>query len=264
MDTAEVKDVRLETSETSGPNNFTEGSLVAMMKREGIGRPSTYGSTIERLLHRQYIRRDDRSILPTERGRDVIDFLRRAVPKICEIDLTESMERTLDQIARGKDDWTDFVERFDEKLDQWLEAGEDLEPEGSAETRKELFEYEVCPRCGEDLYLREGQYGEFVHCSSDDCDFSSNPPAKTYRCPECDRHMVKQKGNRSTVYHCIAHPDCEGRRPVGEPNMTYEEFQDQAPDCPECDGKMVKRKGRYGTFWGCENYPDCEATQAMD
>jgi DNA topoisomerase-1 len=264
LESVSVRDVTCTTSETSGPDYFTEGALVSMMKDEGIGRPSTYGSTIERLLHRQYIRREDGSIIPTERGRDVLDFLRRAVPKICEVDFTETMEETLDEIARGNGEWSEFVEEFDSKLDDWLDEAQDLEPEGSAESRKELFEYEVCPRCGDDLYLREGQYGEFVHCADDECDFSSNPPAKTYKCPDCERHMVKQKGSKSTVYHCIAHPKCEGRRPVGEPNMTYEEFQKDAPECPDCDDTMVKRKGRYGTFWGCENYPDCDGTRQMD
>jgi DNA topoisomerase-1 len=260
-DRVDVREVRKQSSETTGPDLHTEGSIVSMMKKEGIGRPSTYGSTIRRLINRQYIRREDGSILPTQRGRDVLYFLRRAVPRICQVEFTESMEETLDEIARGQGDWSEFVGQFDEKLTELLDEAEELEPEGNAETRKELFELEDCPRCEGDLYLREGQYGEFVHCESDDCDFSSNPPAKTYKCPECGRHMVK---NQSTVYRCIAHPECEGRRPVGEPHMTYEEFQQEAPDCPSCDGTMVKRKGRWGNFWGCENYPDCEETMTMD
>lgn len=264
MESFEVEEVNVSTEQTTGPSNYTEGSLVAMMKDEGIGRPSTYGSTIERLLNRQYIKRDGQSIIPTRRGRDVLDFLRRSIPKICEIDFTETMEQTLDRIASGEEEWESFVEQFDEKLEEWIESAGDVEPEGTAETEKELLEYEVCPRCEGDLYRREGQYGEFVHCDSDDCDFSSNPPAKTYQCPECDRHMVKDNGSNATVYHCIAEPDCSGKRPVGEPNMTLEAFREDAPDCPECEGSMEKRKGRYGSFWGCENYPECEATRSMD
>lgn len=264
LEDVRIEGTNVESSETTGPSHYTEGSLVSMMKEEGIGRPSTYGSTIERLVNRQYVRRDDRKILPTKRGRDVLYFLRRAVPRICEVDFTEVMESTLDEIAEGKGDWAEFVENFDEKLSGWIDSAEDLEPEGNAATEKELLEYAECPRCGGDLYEREGQYGPFVHCGSDDCDFSSNPPAKTYNCPECGRHMVKQKGRKSTVYHCIAHPECEGKRPVGKPNMTYEEFREQAPDCPSCGGTMEKRKGRWGKFWGCENYPECEETKSVE
>ncbi len=264
IEAIDIDEIRRSSSRTKGPDNYTEGALVSMMKEEGIGRPSTYGSTIERLLHRQYIRREDGSILPTERGCDVVEFLRRAVPKICEIDFTGEMENTLDDIASGNTDWNEFVESFDKRLDEWLESGKDLEPEGSAESHKERLGYAACPRCDGELWLREGQYGEFVHCENEECDFSSNPPAKTYRCPECDRHMVKRKGSRSTVYHCLSYPNCDGRRPVGEPNMTYEEFRKEAPDCPECEDTMVKRKGRYGTFWGCENYPDCDGTRTMN
>lgn len=252
------------TSETSGPSLYTEGSLIAMMKEEGIGRPSTYSSTVERLRNRQYIKDEDGKILPTSRGRDVLYFLRRAVPTICDVGFTEEMETYLDEIALGEGNWREYVERFDLQLDDWLEEAEGLEPEGTAETEKEILEYEDCPRCGSSLMLRKGQYGKFVHCENDECDFSSNPPAKTYNCPECGRHMVKKNGRKSTVYHCIAEPDCGGKRPVGKPSMTLEEYREDAPDCPECSDSMVRRKGRYGNFWGCRNYPECEGTRQID
>ena len=255
-------DSELEESETRGPSLYTEGSLIAMMKREGIGRPSTYSSTIEKLRHREYIHTDGKKVLPTRRGRDVCRFLQRAVPPICDVELTESMEETLDRIARGDADWKEFVRQFDADLERWLEEGKDIEPEGDAEGFREELEFENCPRCGGTLVLRKGRYGKFVHCAADDCDFSSNPPAKTYTCPECGRHMVKKKGRKSSIYHCIAEPECGGKRPVGEPDMTLEEFQQDAPDCPECGGEMQRRKGRYGYFWGCTNYPDCKGTRS--
>jgi len=256
-----VEDTEKKESETSGPSLYTEGSLIAMMKREGIGRPSTYSATVDRLKRREYIEFDDGSIVPTPRGRDVCHFLQDAVPAICDVELTESMEDTLDDIARGERSWRGFVRNFDEHLEEWLEEGRDVEPDGSAEGFKEKLEYEVCPRCGDDLFVRKGQYGKFVHCGDDDCDFSSNPPAKTYECPECERKMVKKNGRSSTVYHCIAEPECDGKRPVGKPNMTLEAFQSDAPDCPECEKTMQMRKGRYGKFWGCPDYPDCDGTR---
>ncbi len=255
-------DSALEESETRGPSLYTEGSLIAMMKREGIGRPSTYSSTIEKLRYREYIRNEGKKVRPTQRGLDVCRFLQRAVPAICDVELTESMEETLDRIARGETEWKDFVREFDEDLERWLKEGKDIEPEGDAEGFKETLDYEDCPRCGGTLVLRKGKYGKFVHCADDDCDFSSNPPAKSYECPECGRHMVKKKGRKSAIYHCIAEPECGGKRPVGEPHMTLEEFQQDAPECPECGGQMQRRKGRYGYFWGCTNYPDCDGTRS--
>ncbi len=258
----QVMDTELQESETRGPRLYTEGSLIAMMKREGIGRPSTYASTVEKLRHREYIRNQKSNIVPTTRGCTVCHFLQRAVPPICKVELTESMENTLDRIAAGEAQWREFVRRFDRDLESWLEEGKDVEPEGSAEAFKEKLEYEVCPRCGGDLMLRKGKYGKFVHCDDDDCDFSANPPAKSYKCPECGRHMVKKKGKKSAVYHCIAEPECDGKRPVGKPHMTLDEFQKDAPECPECGGEMQRRKGRYGYFWGCTNYPECDGTKS--
>ncbi len=259
----EVEETEISESQTRGPSLYTEGSLIRMMKDEGIGRPSTYAATIRRLQNRQYVEIEEGKIKPTNRGVDVARFLQRAVPEICDVKLTREMEADLDRIASGELEWKDFIREFDEKLEAWLEAGREVEPEGTAEVKKEEFEYETCPLCDSTLILREGKYGEFVHCEKDDCDFSSNPPAKTYKCPECGRHMVKEKGRNSTVYDCID-PACEGQRPVGKPNMTYEEFQADAPDCPECGETMERRKGRYGKFWGCPNYPDCEGTRSTE
>ncbi|MFB6357081.1 MAG: type I DNA topoisomerase [bacterium] len=258
----DVARVDLTESETKGPRAFSEGSLIAMMKREGIGRPSTYSSTIEKLKHRQYIQIESGQISPTNRGIDVINFLRRSIPDICDVELTEKMEERLDQIAEGEENWRQFVEQFDDELEKWIEQGKGIEPEGTAETFKEKLDFETCPLCDSNLFLREGQYGKFVHCASDDCDFSSNPPAKTYLCPECERHMTKDGGN-ATVYYCLD-PDCEGERPVGSPRKTMDEVRSQAPDCPECGSEMNLRKGRWGKFWGCSNYPDCEGTKPVD
>jgi DNA topoisomerase-1 len=259
----DVTDTRSEESETQGPYPYTEGRLVSMMKEEGIGRPSTYHSTIERLRRRGYVEEDDGWIKPTNRGRDVSRFLERAIPAITSVDLTKEMEEQLDEIARGKRDWSDFVAEFDQDLDEWLDEAEGMEPEGTAERTHEPLGFASCPLCDSTLIRREGQYGEFVHCEDDDCDFSSNPPAKTYRCPECDRHMVKPRGRKSTHYECLD-PECEGKRPVGSPNKTLDEFIEQAPDCPECDETMTLRKGRYGKFWGCPEYPDCEGKRTYD
>jgi len=256
-----VDKIDIKESKTKGPELFTEGAIVQMMKKEGIGRPSTYAATLKKLQRRQYVKTDNKKIVPTRRGIDVICFLKRAIPKICDIRLTEDMEEALDRIAEGSLEWRDFLKDFDEKLTGWLEAGADIEPQGTAETEKEELQYAECPRCGGNLISRRGQYGKFVHCDREDCDFTSNLPAKSYSCPICERHMVKQKGSRSAVYHCLAHPDCEGRRPVGKPKMNYSELQENIGPCPECGAKMDRRKGRYGYFWGCSKYPECKGTK---
>ncbi len=252
----------LSEHETEGPRRYTEGSLIGMMKEQGIGRPSTYSSTVSKLKQREYIEVKDQRIHPTDRGIDVSDFLQRAVPRINDTGFTGEMETTLDEIARGKADWNEFVAGFDDRLEAWLEEGKDLEPEGDAEGFKEILDFAECPRCGSDLVKRKGSYGMFVHCQDEECDFSADPPAKTYKCPECGRHMYKPGGNRGTVYQCLAHPECEGKRPVGKPHMTLEEFNQSAPDCPECGDDMEMKKGRWGKFWGCTNYPDCDGTKS--
>lgn len=258
-DSFKFNDYAVDKSETRGPRPYTEGTLVTMMKKTGIGRPSTYSATLSKLKKRDYIKIKDKKIKPTDRGEAVCNYLKRTIDDICNPQFTREMEEQLDKIANGKLKWKDFVKRFDNRLDEWLDQAQNTEPKMSAARDKTELDYATCPLCDSDLIKRKGQYGYFVHCTDDDCEFSSDVPAKTYKCPECDRHMVKGQNGNSGIYNCID-PDCSGKRPVGEPNMTYEEYNDKAPECPECEGDMELRSGKYGSFWGCVNYPDCNGT----
>lgn len=84
---------------------YTEGSLVAEMKRRGIGRPSTYAPTIERLLARRYLVRRGRYLFPTRLGQEVYRFLtadeggRRYVSEAW----TRELEALMDAIEEGAD-----------------------------------------------------------------------------------------------------------------------------------------------------------------
>ncbi len=257
----QLENLEVRESKTAGPRLFTEGSLIQKMKQEGIGRPSTYASTVDRLCRREYIKTDEKKVLPTGRGIDVARFIRRAVPRISDVKLTRRMEKQLDKIACGELGWKNFIAKFDEQLDSWLQAGAKLSPEGSAEGEKKQLDFADCPRCGGKLVLRKGRYGKFVHCISDECEFSSNPPAKSYRCPECGKHMARSNQKKSAVYRCLNHPQCKGKRPVGKPRVDYRELQAEIGECPECGELLERRRGRYGYFWGCSRYPECSGTR---
>ena len=60
---------QLVSDETKPPRRFSESSIVQQMKKVGIGRPSTYVSTIQTLNRRKYVENNSGSLIPTDAGK---------------------------------------------------------------------------------------------------------------------------------------------------------------------------------------------------
>ena len=88
---------------------YTEGELVAEMKRRGIGRPSTYALTVERLLARRYLVRRGSRLLPTPLGRRVYRLLTEEGPlaaaarRYVAEEFTREIEAWMDRVEEGED-----------------------------------------------------------------------------------------------------------------------------------------------------------------
>ncbi len=88
---------------------FTQGSLVAEMKRRGLGRPSTYAHIIQTLLERGYVREVRGKLKPTPRGRQVYSFLRERYPEYISEELTRRLEEVMDRVERGEANWQEVL-----------------------------------------------------------------------------------------------------------------------------------------------------------
>lgn len=208
-----ASDVEVRESETRGPSLFTEGQLIGWMKEEGIGRPSTYSSTIQRLRDRDYIFVEDDRIKPTDIGCYLIRYTERAIPPLCNVKLTRFMEETLDKIEDNEKDWDWFVEAMDKKIEEWINEAKKKEPPEEGQSVPRELEA-TCPECGDGLIERTGEYGKFIHCESDDCEFSRSGEAnENVTCEQCGRIMVLIDGQDEPFYGCIAFPDCQGTKP---------------------------------------------------
>ena len=103
-----------EQKQTQPPPRYSEPKLVQVMERKGIGRPSTYAPTIKTLKDRLYADASKGQLQPTTLGLDVDAFLIEALPDLLEADFTAQMERSLDQIAAGKEDWQRYLSTWNQ------------------------------------------------------------------------------------------------------------------------------------------------------
>ena len=171
---------------TQPPPRFSEASLVKRLEELGIGRPSTYASTIQVLKDRSYVMVEKNRFFAEESGRLLTAFLERFFERYVAYDYTAGLEDQLDEISGGRAHWQKFLEAFWKDFKPiTAEVMEQKPSEITAELDIFLSPYlfperddgsdpRLCPKCGEGrLALRGGKFGAFVACSNyPECKFT--------------------------------------------------------------------------------------------
>lgn len=109
-----------EKHSTEPPKRYSQASLIRELEKRGLGRPSTYASIVEVLLERAYVesnRGKHKTLISTEVGRQVLDFLLTGFADIFDYSFTASLEEQLDEIAGGQVKWQHVLNEF------WLKLG---------------------------------------------------------------------------------------------------------------------------------------------
>jgi len=102
--------------------------LVKALEQYGIGRPSTYASTLSTIQDRGYVERKEKRLHPTNLGLTVCDLLVEHFDKYIDVDFTAHMETDLDRIANGDADWVQILREFYVPFEQAVrEIQEDYE-----------------------------------------------------------------------------------------------------------------------------------------
>lgn len=104
-----LKQSDADKKQTQPPLRYSEPKLVQTMERRGIGRPSTYSSTIKVLCEREYVGLLKGNLQPSKLGMEVDEFLGRVLPDLIQAEFTAGMEAELDVIASGKQDWEKYL-----------------------------------------------------------------------------------------------------------------------------------------------------------
>ena len=179
---------RIEASQhfTEPPPRYTEATLVKRMEELGIGRPSTYASTIAVLRDRDYVRLEKKRLIPEDKGRLVTAFLESFFAKYVGYDFTADLEEKLDQVSNSEIDWKELLRDFwndfsgavgdikDLRTGQVLDSLNELLGPHIFPDRGDGVDPRLCPVCGKgQLSLKLGKFGAFIGCSNyPECKFT--------------------------------------------------------------------------------------------
>ena len=146
---------------TSPPPRYTEASLVKALEERGIGRPSTYASTISVIQDRGYVTNRGQALVPSWLAFAVTRLLEENFDRLVDYDFTAAMEEDLDAIAAGEKDRVTWLTRFYFGDGSGRPGGEGLRDlvEGHGEIdAREVNTVEI----GDGITLRVGRYGPYL------------------------------------------------------------------------------------------------------
>jgi DNA topoisomerase-1 len=178
------------------PYRYTEASLVKQLEELGIGRPSTYAPTITTIQNRKYVEKgqldgEDRGyirlklsknkivkkelvektgsnknkLIPTDVGQVVNSFLVEHFSNVLDYNFTARVEESFDNIAEGKEEWTDMMKHF-------YKSFHPLVQDVSENAEREVGERELGthPESGKPVIVRLGRFGAMAQIGSADED----------------------------------------------------------------------------------------------
>ena len=219
---------------TKPPARYTESKLIKEMETLGIGRPSTYATTIGILSERGYVQVLEKKFHPTEIGIETTDKLQEYFKDIINVDYTKEMEDDLDKIADGNLLWTNLLDRFYNEFEPKVkEAFSNMEKKPAEVTG------EICPNCGNPLVIKRSRYGEFTACSNyPECKYiktEKEVPKEIMDCPKCEGKIIEKKTRKGKMFYgCNNYPKCDFAtwdKPTGEL-------------CPDCQSPLVENKDK--------------------
>ena len=126
----------------------------------GIGTPATRANIIETLILRDYIRRDKKVIIPTEKGLAVYEIVKDK--KIANAEMTGNWELTLAAIEAGQMPPEKFAQGINSYVGTICEELLSLAP------KQKLYPTYRCPKCGTESV---GIYAKVAKCRHEGCDF---------------------------------------------------------------------------------------------
>ncbi|KAK8683228.1 hypothetical protein V6N13_039293 [Hibiscus sabdariffa] len=169
---------------TQASARYSEGSLVKKLEELGIGRPSTYASTLKVLQDRNYVTVKNRVLYPEFRGRMVSAFLSHHFSEVTDYSFTADMETELDNVSVGVTEWKGLLRDYWTRFSSYCSRAESVN----------IHQVEK---------MLEKTFGDFLFASL---------PNKSRTCPSCMEGMLIFKVSRLGAGYfigCNKHPKCK-------------------------------------------------------
>jgi len=157
-----LKGLEAKGHETQPPARFTEAALIRELEQAGIGRPSTYATTIATIERRGYAFRQGKALVPTFPAFAVTNLLRDHFGDYVDVGFTAEMEEDLDQISNGERDPVAFIRAFYREGESGHPGLEPMVAKAEPNIEYPAIEIGADPVTGEPLRVRVGRFGPFV------------------------------------------------------------------------------------------------------
>jgi DNA topoisomerase I len=147
---------------TEPPSRYSAASLIKKLEDLGIGRPSTYASTISTLQDRGYVEVGN-SMKPSTLGRKVNQILVDNFIEVTDAKMTADMEENLDLVSVGDYSYNQILDKF------WWDFKSNVETKSvtMAEKKQDYRTTKTdikCPKCENEMELKMGRFGEYYQC----------------------------------------------------------------------------------------------------
>ena len=221
---------------TQPPARYTEATLVKAMEEKGVGRPSTYATIISTIQDREYVNKTDKRLAPTALGEVVTGLMLERFNDIIDVEFTANMERRLDAVEEGQQEWKALMAEFYADFHREMEEAEKA-LEGTRLKVPDEVTDEICEICGRNMVVKVGRFGKFLACPGYPECTNTKPIVEKMpgRCPKCGSTILKRKSKRGFAYYA-----CERGADCGF--MTWD--VPTAQDCEVCGQTLFKKSGR--------------------
>ncbi len=253
--------IEKEHKQTQPPFRYTEAGLIKELEKRGIGRPSTYASTIKTIVDRGYVEKENRTLFPTDTGDVVSTFLENNFANYISDTFTAEMEQELDDISNGKREYAKTLKDFYGPFQKEIKSKESIE---KLTTLGDVDEKIKCPKCKSKMVIKLSKTGKFMSCSTfPDCAGArtmegkelEGPKETGEKCPKCEKPLVQKEGRFGKFISCSNYPKCKFIKEDEEEKKK----KMTGVECPDCKkGEIMERRGRFGLFYSCSDYPDCK------
>ena len=213
-DVISINKVDINKGETKPPARFNEGTLLSAMENPqkyvnvnkeaaktlnetgGLGTVATRADIIEKLFNSFVIEKKGKEIVPTSKGKQLIDLVPNELKSPL---LTAKWENRLDGISKGKDNPNAFIKEMRNYAIALVEAVKNDNSRFVHDNKTG----KKCPNCGKYLLEVKGKNGVMNVCQDRECGYRESVSRTTNaRCPECKKKLEVRGQGEGKIYVC--------------------------------------------------------------